>query len=140
MKLDKIAILAKITALECDKIQNRILAKYDLTSAQFKILRYLYSEPDESVRLIDLEKFFSLRHPTAIGIIQNLEKKGLIIRKANPHHARSRLIVLTEKARTMETQLDQAATAIENTLTEKINEEEKNLLLSIMKKMLAIEE
>lgn len=73
MKLDKAAILIKKAALEFDKISNGILEEYDLTTSQYKVMKYLYEESD--VRIVDLEKYYSMSHPTTIGIVQNLEKK-----------------------------------------------------------------
>ena len=43
MKIDKVAILVKKAALEFDKLANPMFISYDLTAAQYKILKYLYT-------------------------------------------------------------------------------------------------
>ena len=42
MKLYRAAILIKKAALESDKISNAVLEEYDLTTAQYKVMKYLY--------------------------------------------------------------------------------------------------
>ena len=98
MKLDKSAILIKKACLEFEKIANAVLEEYDLTVSQYKVMKYLYEESENGVRIVDLEKYYSMSHPTAIGIVQNLEKKGLVEYRDNPNHARSRYIAPTAKA------------------------------------------
>ena len=75
MTLDKTFTLVKRSALDCEKIATNVLGEYDITLSQYKVLEYVYHSPKDSVRLMDLESYFSLTHPTAIGIVQNLEKK-----------------------------------------------------------------
>lgn len=138
MNIDKVAILVKKSALECEKLSHPILAKYDLTMAQYKILKLLYSEPEGTVRLKDIEAYFSMTHPTAIGILQNLEKKGLIEKRENPNHARSKFIVPSEKALSIQTELVSVGADLENELTKRLNSRERKQLVSLLKKMLGI--
>ena len=75
---NKATILIKKAALEFDKNINAELEEYDLTHSQYRVMKYLYRNEGQGVRIVDLERFFSMSHPTAIGIVQNLEKKGLV--------------------------------------------------------------
>ena len=99
--IDKIAILIKKLSLEIDKLSNPILEPHDLTHSQFKILKFLLINPENSVRQVDIEKFFSMTNPTVTGIVQKLEKKGLIERKINPDDSRSKILSPTEKTLAM---------------------------------------
>lgn len=139
MHINRIAILIKIAALEFEKISNPILAEYDLTAAQYRILKFLYSQQAETARIVDIEKRCAITHPTALGLLDNLEKKGFVSKIVNPEDARSKVISLTEKARTMQNEIESVGDRIENMLTEHLSEEEKQQLLKLLQKLLKME-
>lgn len=136
MRNEKIAILIKRAALVVEKISNNILAPYDLTNAQFKILMMLYKNPDQTVRQADIENRFSMTNPTVTGIIQNLEKKNLVQRIENPNDKRSKLLVLTPQAREMEQRMYELSERREKEVTSHWTEEECEQLIALLKKLL----
>ena len=138
MELDKSAILIKKAALEFDKISNAVLEQYDLTTAQYKVIKYLYEEAENGVRIVDLEKYYSMTHPTAIGIVQNLEKKGLVTYRENPGNARSRFIVPTEKAMERKDELEGIGDELEDELTKNLSDKERERLVVLLKKMMGL--
>ena len=140
MKLDKAAILIKKAALEFDKISNAVLEEYDLTTAQYKVMKYLYEEAENGVRIVDLEKYYSMSHPTAIGIVQNLEKKGLVTYRENPNNARSRFIVPTDDALQKEKALNAVGEKLETELTQNLSENERQQLVDLLRKMIGLSE
>ena len=140
MKTDKAAILIKKAALEFDKLSNAVLEEYDLTIAQYKVMKYLYEESEKGVRLVDLEKYYSMSHPTVIGIVQNLEKKGLVVYQDNPDNARSRFIAPTEKAMVLKEKLEEVGDALEVDLTRNLSEKERQRLVALLQKMMGINE
>lgn len=133
---DKIAILIKRIGLECDKLSNHILEPYDLTPTQFRILKLLLLNPPRTLRQVDVEQHFAIRNPTVTGILQKLEKKGLIERIVNPQDSRSKVICLTEKALAMEKLLYQLGDQLEKTLTRHLDAKDKKQLIRLLKKML----
>lgn len=136
MRKDRVAILIKKTALAIEKLSNQVLAPYELSNAQYKIMMMLYRNPDETVRQADIEEKFSLTNPTVTGIIQNLEKKGLVQRVQNPNDKRSKLLCLTAKAYELRDELDQLGEALESQVTEQLTEKECEQLCELLKKML----
>ena len=140
MKQDKAAILIKKASLELDKISDPTLEKYDMGISQYKVMKYIYSEYENGVRLVDLEKYFSMTHPTAIGLVQNLEKKGLVEYRDNPHHARSRLIYPTEKALSIRSELDDVGDRVEDEFTKRLNAKERKQLIDLLIRMMGIED
>ena len=140
MSMNKVAILVKKAALQFDKLSNPILAEYDLTVAQFKVLKFLYVQPSRTARVVDIEKYYSLTHPTTIGLLDNLEKKGFITRIQNPADARSKLISLTDKADGMQSELEGLGDTLESGMTENLTEEEKTQLVSLLQKLIALED
>ena len=134
--IDKAAILIKKAALEFEKVANPIFAEYDLTASQYKILKFLYASESRSARLVDLEKEYSMTHPTTIGLVKTLEEKGFVARTANPDSARGKLIVLTEKADSMQEELLKLGDAVEDKLTERLTSEESAQLIALLQKLL----
>ena len=131
-----ISVMIKRTSLEFDKIANSVLTPYQLTNTQFKILRYLATQPGLTVTQRDLEHNFSMSNPSVTGILQNLEKKELIIRKVNPADARSKVIGLTEKSLSLNPELAQLSQQMDNQFTEALSEKEKVQLISLLQKIL----
>lgn len=137
MSNDKVAILIKKAALVIEKLSNHVLAPYDLTHTQYKILMLLYRNPGWPIRQIDIEAHFAMTNPTVTGIIQNLEKKGLVQRIQNPDDRRSKLLTLTEQAVSMEKELRALGESLEKQVTEKLTEDESQQLIVLLKKILA---
>lgn len=90
MNLPKIAILIKIASLEFEKISNTILSSRNLTASQYRILKFLYSQQEKQTRIVDIERHCSITHPTTLGLLEVLEKKGFILKRINPEDARSK--------------------------------------------------
>lgn len=133
---DKVAILMKKTALAIEKLSNHALAPCDLTHTQYKILMLLYRSQEQLLRQIDIETHFAMTNPTVTGILQNLEKKGLVERIANPDDKRSKLLRLTEKALSMKTELYALGESLETQVTANLSEEEIRQLIELLKKIL----
>ena len=136
MNIDKIAILIKKAALEAEKVQMPILQSHDLSVAQYKFLKYLYSSPKDSVRVVDLETEYSMTHPAVIDILKVLEKKGYTRRIVNPEDARSKIVSLTEKAYALQPQLEALGDQMEDAVTQNLNAEEKQALLALLHRMI----
>ena len=136
---DKVAILVKRLSQECDKIAYPILQPYKLTLVQYKIIKYLYLHPADSIRQIDIERFYCLTNPTVTGILKNLERDGWIVRRANPKDGRSKIISLTAKAMEYMEAMYGAGDQIETELTAPLLPEEKQQLLILLNKLLSKE-
>lgn len=134
---EKVVILIKKASLEFDKIANPILQEQNLTVAQYKIVKYLLLHENEDVIQQDLEKFFSLTHPTTIELLDKLEEKGFVTRMKNPSDGRSRIIRLTEMAISKRDDLIEAGNILESRLTEGLTEAETKQLMKLLEKMLS---
>ena len=132
MSINKVAILIKKAALEFDKISNPFFAQYDLSAAQFKVLKLIYMQESRTARVVDLEREFSMTHPTALGLLDQLEKKGFTTRIPNPEDGRGKLIALTEKADAMQA----VGNTVEEKLTEHLSVDEKGELILLLRKLL----
>ena len=136
MNTDKAAILIKKAALEADKIQAPVLARYDLSVAQYKFLKYLYNAPKDTVRVVDLENYYSMTHPAVIDVLKVLEKKGYSVRIVNPEDARSKIISLTEKAYGLQPELEGLGDEMEEAVTKNLTAAERRTLIRLLYKMM----
>ena len=139
MDINIVAILVKKAALEFDKVANPLFAEYDLTASQYRVLKYLFAQPTRTARVVDLERQYSMTHPTALGLIEALEKKGFTTRVENPGDARGKLVALTEKTDKMQSELEALGSEIENKLTERLTTRERDQLIRLLKKLLGID-
>ena len=140
MMADKVAILVKKAALEFDRVSNPFFAEYNLTASQYKVLKFLYTQPKRTARVVDLERQYSMTHPTTLGLLDALEEKGFTTRVENPNDGRGKLVALTEKADGMQTELEDLGAKIEDKLTERLSPDEKTVLVVLLRKLLGISE
>ena len=103
---ESIEFLLRAVNRRAEKLANQELARFDLTSTQFRTLMYLSHHPPQTVRQCDLEVFFSKSNPAVTGILNNMEQKDLIRRVCNLADARSKVLELTEKGLALLPQLD----------------------------------
>ena len=92
-----------------------------------------------TVMVPNLERFFSMSHPTTIGILQNLEKKGLVRYRENPDNPHSRFIEPTEAGYGMKPTLYAVGEKLEHDLTKNLSEEERQELVRLLRKMMGLD-
>ena len=136
MKYNSIAIMIKLASTDFDKQSNQILAAYDMTNSQYKVLKYILTQPELSVRQIDIENYFSMSNPTVTGLLQNMEKHGLIERVTNQADKRSKVIRVTEKVRAEEQELAALGAEMEAHFTQNLNADEKQQMKVLLRKLL----
>lgn len=132
---ESIEFLLRAVNRRAEKLANQELAKFDLTSTQFRTLMYLSHQPPLTVRQCDLEVFFSKSNPAVTGILNNMEQKDLIRRVCNSADGRSKVLEITEKGLALLPQLDAYRGWMDKLLTENMTEEEKAILIVLLKKM-----
>ena len=124
MFLERACVITRITALYVDKLASGILAPYELSLAQYKILTYLYEKPPKTVTVAELEKHFWMTHSTSVELLNKLEKAGWIIREKNPSMSRRKVVSITEKAVRMKPELSSAGATLEEEFTKNLTEQE----------------
>ena len=137
MNQDKVAIWLKFVNLECDKLSFEILEPHGLTLTQYKVLKFLLINPQGTIRQVDIEEHFYISNPTVTRVLQNLEKKGMIERRSNPNDNRSKVICLTEHAKSMADLLYKLGDELEERITGNLTQKDKQDLLRLLKKILS---
>ena len=106
-----------------------------MTGTQGWVIKYLFDHRDEAIFQRDLETEFSVRRSTITGIIQLMEKNGLIIRESVENDARLKKLVLTEKAIQLHHMVEETLEEFNQNLCDGITEEEKEVFFRVMDKM-----
>ena len=112
------------------------VTKYGITGVQSAMIGFIYEKSrKKDVFAKDIEKEFDLRRASSAGLIQNMEKNGLIKREMVGNDARLRKIVLTEKALELRRKLDKSIKNMEKKMQEGLTKEEVEKYLELTKKM-----
>ncbi|MCL5292171.1 MAG: MarR family transcriptional regulator [Actinobacteria bacterium] len=77
------------------RLQRRVIREADLTPPQYSILAMLWEKDGRPFN--ELASACCCSRATITGIIDTMEKKGLVKREPNPGDRRSLLVKLTEK-------------------------------------------
>jgi len=135
-----VAILIKILSnyikrnLDCAAAQGPLK---NLTGTQIQIIGYIHHAAKSDVFQKDIETKYSIRRSTATGILQLMEKNGLVTREPVDYDARLKKLVLTEKALTIWRQAKLQVSELDERLTREISAEELVVFRSIIGKMKA---
>ena len=121
------------------RLMNRHLTEndgYGLTGLQFAIVSFIAKESTErDVFQKDLEQKFDIRKSTVTGILNTMERDGLLLRETVPYDARLRKMILTDKALQAKKNSEQVIDTVENQLSKGLTEEEIATFLTILEKI-----
>ncbi len=82
------------------EIQRLTVREVNLTPPQFQTLRLLWEQDSQPFK--DLAASNGCTRPTMTGIVDTLEKNGLVTRQPNSNDRRSLLVTLTGKGKALE--------------------------------------
>jgi MarR family transcriptional regulator, lower aerobic nicotinate degradation pathway regulator len=106
---------------------------YDLTPQQFGLLGFLWQE--DGITQSELSARSQIDRTTMGGLIDRLEKEGLLARRSHPEDRRAYRICLTEKGKTLQPELTPLAAAAQARLTAKLDQQEAETLKSLLEKI-----
>lgn len=109
----------------------------NLTGMHGWVIGYLYEHQDQEVFQKDLEAEFHVRRSTASGILQLMERNGLILRLPVKRDARLKQLKLTEKAIAMHEDVMREILDVENKMQEGIPEEDLAVFFRTLDKIKA---
>lgn len=112
--------------------QSKVDEKAGINRMQGWIIGYLYRHSEEAVFQKDLEAEFQMARSTASGILQAMEKKGLITRESIPRDARLKRLVLTEKGMEFQMEIMENFDRIQDVLKSDIPQEKLECFLEVL--------
>lgn len=106
-----------------------------ITGMQSMILGYLDRHADREVYQRDIERDFKIRRSTVTGILQLMEKDGLIFRQSVKSDGRLKQIGMTEKAMEINSHIKQKLDEVDQKVICDFSEEELAVLYSMIDRM-----
>jgi len=85
-----------------ERVQQPYFARFGISGSQWGVLRALHRAERESpagVRLTDLSERLLVRPPSVTGVVDRLERAGLVVRNASSGDLRSKPLSLTPRGR-----------------------------------------
>lgn len=115
---------------------DRQAAAHELTGVQGRILHMILAGTrDGEVFQRDIDEEFNLRRSTATGILQLMEKNGMILRQTVPYDARLKSIVPTEKAAALYDAVSADIQEIERRLAQNIAPDDLAVFRRVLEQM-----
>ena len=120
------------------KRMNANMQSLGLTGVQGRVMHYILVKcADGPVFQRDVENAFDLSRSTATGILQLMEKNGLILRENMASDARLKSLIPTEMAARLDAQIGEYLQQTEQRLTQGVPEEQLLLFLETAARMSA---
>ncbi len=108
---------------------------HELTGTHGYIVKYLMDHRGEEVFQRDIERTFSIRRSTASGILNLMEKNGLIKRESVQEDARLKKLVLTPKAIDLNNRITKELEANELLMVQGLSEQELDTFFAVLEKI-----
>lgn len=106
---------------------------YDLTPRQFGLLGFLWQQ--DGLSQAELSAKSQIDRTTMGGVIDRLEKEGLVMRCSHPEDRRAYRICLTEKGRALEPVLTPLAAKAQENFVARLTAEEQETLKQLLDKI-----
>lgn len=107
--------------------------QYELTPQQFGLLGFLWQEDGISQSLLSAKS--QIDRTTMGGLIDRLEKEGLVMRRPDPADRRAYRICLTEKGKALQPELVPVALRAQAEFTARLEPNEVETLTSLLQKL-----
>lgn len=137
--MDKKKHIAKVVidlSYQLKRDLDNAAAKFGLTRTQAVILKYLENESvKRDIFQKDIEKEFRIRKSSVTSVIQLLEKNGYITRECVCEDARLKKIVLTDKAKEVNSVIGDGFEKREEKFYDVLSKEEVESFFQIMNKI-----
>lgn len=105
------------------------------TPTQMQIMEYILEHRNIEIYQKDLEEVLNLRRATVSGVLQTMEKNGLIERVSHLDDARVKKIILHPKAEAMFREKEKRMQEFEGIVVEGISKKNLEVFSSVLKKM-----
>ena len=115
------------------RVYRECLGRYGLSQPQFFLLIALYEEDD--ILITRLAEKVALDKSTLTGILDRLERDGLVKRVASPDDRRALFVRLTARARELQDDLTRIYDEINRRFLSRLTHQEREIFNAILKKL-----
>lgn len=112
---------------------KKTLKNYPINATEFSVMEFLYSKGEKSIQ--EIRDRILLASGSATYVVDNLEKKGYVIRKISQKDKRVTYIGLTETGMKLIDEIFPTHKKNTKKIFEKINDKELVILKEILKKI-----
>ena len=112
---------------------KRILKNYPINATEFAVMEFLYSKGEKSIQ--EIRDRILLASGSATYVVDNLEKKGYVIRKISQKDKRVTYIGLTQAGESLMDDIFPTHKINTKKIFDDLTEEELNTLTEILKKI-----
>ena len=119
----RLKILANLIEREM-RTSSAIENMIKMTNMHGRIISYLHRNEGRDIYQRDIENTFMISGPSVSEVLKLMQKNGLIERQSVKHDARLKKIVLTDKGRQLDAEVQQSMDAVENEVAAMLSEEE----------------
>ena len=127
-------LLSQLGSHVAGEFQRR-MSGIGLEPRTFAVLMALATENGQSQR--QLSARLGIHRNAMVTVVDALEADGLVKRMAHPEDRRAFAITLTDRARSLLPDLDEATDALEDTVTETLSAGERNTLRELLQRIAA---
>jgi DNA-binding MarR family transcriptional regulator len=114
---------------------GKVLKQHDVSLQQFNVLRILRGQKGEAANLSTVQDRMVNRMSNTTRIVDKLIDKNFVQRSICEKNRRKIELFITEEGRSLLTLLDQVVDEVETQLTDQLNTDEKQNLVSLLKKI-----
>ena len=105
------------------------------THTQMQIIGYILDNYNKDIYQKDLESILNLRRATVSGVLKTMERNGLVLRVINDDDARSKRIILNDRAKEIFEYNDKKIAELEKIAVNGISNEELTIFSKVLKNM-----
>ena len=127
---DNLGYVMRRVQLEIFQHFNDALAELDIRTGQYSVLTVIARNPGLKQR--DIAAALGIKRPNFVTMFDELEKRGLAVRKPSKSDRRSRALFLTEKGEKTTKELDALVERHENYWKNKIGREAYHQLMTTL--------
>lgn len=127
----KINLLLKSINDKLRQSGDQSFSEFNLTGPQMSYLKFI-QQSGGIVAQQDLEKAFDVSHPTIVGIVGRLQKKGFVTVKIDEADKRKRIVFQTDKAEKVNERLEERWLNLTKLLVQGLSPEEINELYRML--------
>ena len=111
------------------------LRALDLSPSAFNVLQALVNTPEQELEPCQLAERLLISRPSITGLLDTLETKGLVNRRAHPADRRRVLVALTSNARELLADHYSEHYARQNALLDQLTDDELATLVTLLRKV-----
>ncbi|NKB99913.1 MAG: homoprotocatechuate degradation operon regulator HpaR [Pseudomonadales bacterium] len=112
---------------------RRIFLEHGLTEQQWRVLRVLWEDDEQPLLVLAAKTLIS--SPSLVGVVDRLERDGLVKRQKNQQDRRSVCVTLTPQGAKLEDEVSAKAEAAYQALEKRVGRKEWQQLMTSLEKL-----